>query len=56
MQTVTRSEHTSHGKFHPEPADTPMPTTPLGELLMEAGFIGAVVLALVLIVISSVGP
>ena len=56
MQVVAQSEHISQGHTHPEPARTPMSTVPLRDLLIEAAFIGGVCLALVLIVISSVGP
>lgn len=48
------ARETVHGDLHAEPAHTQTPGADLRELALEAGFIGAVALALVLIVMSGV--
>lgn len=46
------ARQTTHGDLHTEPAYPQMPVPDLRELVFEACFIGAVALALVVIVLS----
>lgn len=55
MQAMTESGHTARGDLQAEPPRPQMPAAALRELAMEAGFVGVVILALVLLVVASAG-
>lgn len=49
------SEDAAQNDVRPEPASTPGTNAPLRELLIEAGFVRGVFLALALLIVASVG-
>jgi hypothetical protein len=50
---VISDEHVPTSSF--EPASSPVASAPWSEILIEAGFVGAVFLVLALVVVASVG-